>query len=288
MTDEHPPTHRKVALVTGATSGIGRAAAVSLAHRGYRIIAVGRDANRGVGVVDELERVGAGGAFLPCDLLDLADVRRLAREVSERHRSLDVLLNNAGGTFRAKALTPEGIEYTFALNAVAPYALTAALLPPLQAGAGRVVNVVTRGSARTRLGIEGLTDPPRYNAFAAYSRAKLALMALTLEQAVRYAEAGITPVAVHPGIVFGTRFGSDMPAWLNRLGPIAARLLRRPTSSVVDAGDLLAHAATTALNPGTLLAEAGPDEPPAAATDPILRKRLWELLEALADPDTKS
>src|SRR5215212_6373438 len=278
MTDEHPPTHRKVAVVTGATSGIGRAAAVFLAHRGYRIIAVGRDANRGVGVVDELERVGAGGAFLPCDLLDLADVRRLGREVSERHRSLDVLLNNAGGTFRAKALTPEGIEYTFALNAVAPYALTAALLPPLRAGAGRVVNVVTRVSARTRLGIDGLTDPPRYNAFAAYSRAKLALMALTLEQAARYAEAGITPVAVHPRIVFGTRFGNDMPAWL----------LRRPTSSVVDAGDLLAHAATAALNSGTLLAEAGPDEPPAAATDPILQKRLWELLEALTDPDTKS
>ena len=68
----------------------------------------------------------------------------------------------------------------------------------------------------------------------------------------------------------------------------AARLLRRPTSSVVDAGDLLAHAATTALNAGTLLAEAGPDQPPAAATDPILRKRPWELLEALADPDPKS
>jgi retinol dehydrogenase 14 len=116
-----------------------------------------------------------------------------------RHRSLDVLRNNAGGTFLAKALTPEGIEYTFALNAVAPYALTAALLPPLRAGAGRVVNVVTRVSARTRLEIDGLPDPPRYNAFAAYSRAKLALMALTLEQAARYAEAGITPVAVHPG-----------------------------------------------------------------------------------------
>ena len=59
----------------------------------------------------------------------------------------------------------------------------------------------------------------------------------------------------------------DMPALLTRVGPIAARLLRRPTSSVVDAGDLLAHAATTSLNPGTLLAEAEPDEPPAAATD---------------------
>ena len=91
--------------MTGATSGIGRAVSISRAHRGYRISAVGRDANRGVGVVDELERVGAGGEFLPCDLLDLADVRRLAHVLTERYRHLDVLPNNAGATFRAKALT---------------------------------------------------------------------------------------------------------------------------------------------------------------------------------------
>jgi NAD(P)-dependent dehydrogenase (short-subunit alcohol dehydrogenase family) len=251
MTDRSSSTTGKVALVTGATSGIGRAAAISLVHRSYRIIAVGRDANRGVEAVDELERVGAGGGFLPCDLLDLADVHRLAHVLTEHHRRIDVLLNNAGGTFRAKALTQDGIERTFALNVVAPYVLTAALLSPLRAGEGRVVNVVTQVSARTRLDIDGLTDPPRYNAFAAYSRAELALMALTLEQAARYAEAGITPVAVHPGIVFGTRFGNDLPAWLNRLGPIAARLLRRPTSTVDEAGDRLAYAATAAIDSGT-------------------------------------
>ncbi|HET7271074.1 MAG TPA: SDR family NAD(P)-dependent oxidoreductase [Rubrobacter sp.] len=243
--------------MTGATSGIGRAAALALAQYGYRIIVVGREAARGAGVVDELERIGPGGEFLPIDLLNLANIRRLTHDVTERYRRIDVLLNNAGGTFRAKALTSDGIERTFALNAVAPYALTTALLSPLQAGEGRVVNVITQIPARTRLNIDELTNPPRYNAFAAYSRAKLVLIFLTLEQAARYSETGITPVAVHPGIVTGTRFGNDMPAWLNRLGPIAARLLQRPTSTVDEAGDRLAHAATSALSPGT-----GGDEQP--------------------------
>jgi retinol dehydrogenase 14 len=284
MSDQHPPTTGKVALVTGATSGIGRAAAISLACHGYRIIVVGRDTDRGVGVVDELDRVGAGGEFLSFNLLDLGDILHLARVVTERYRRLDVLLNSAGGTFRAKALTPDGIERTFALNTVAPYAITTALLSPLQAAEGRVVNVITRIPARTRLNVEELIDPPRYNAFAAYNRAKLALIALTLEQAARYADASITPVGVHPGIVFGTRFGSDMPAWLTRLGPIAAQLLRRPTSTIDDAGDRLAHAATATLTPGTLLAEGDLEEPPIAAADLTLRKRLFNLLDALTNP----
>ena len=270
--------------MTGATSGIGRAAAISLARRGYRIIVVGRDVDRGIEVIEELNRIGAGGEFHSFDLLDLDDVRGLSREIAERYQRLDVLLNSAGGTFRAKALTPDGIERTFALNTVAPYAITAALLSPLQAGEGRVVNVITQVPIRTRLNVDELIDPPRYNPFAAYNLAKLALIALTLEQAARYADAGITPVAVHPGIVFGTRFGNDMPAWLTRLGPIAAQILRRPTSTIDDAGDRLAHAAIAALIPGTLLTEGGPGEPPIAATDFTLRKRLFELLAALTNP----
>ena len=75
-----------------------------------------RDAARGAEMVDELNRVGAGGEFLSYNLFDLADIRRLARQVTGCHRCLDLLVNNAGGTFCAKALTPDGIERTFALT----------------------------------------------------------------------------------------------------------------------------------------------------------------------------
>ena len=100
MTDEHPPTTGKVALVTGATSGIGRAAALALAQYGYQIIVVGREAARGAEVVDELERIGPGGEFLPIDLLNLANIRRLTHDVTERYRRLDVV-----GTYRRPAVT---------------------------------------------------------------------------------------------------------------------------------------------------------------------------------------
>jgi NAD(P)-dependent dehydrogenase (short-subunit alcohol dehydrogenase family) len=97
---------------------------------------VGRDADRGVEVVEELDRVGAGGEFLSFDLLDLGDIRRLAREVTERYRHLDMLLNSAGGTFRAKALTPDGIERTFAFNTIAPYASLPRYSPPSKRARG--------------------------------------------------------------------------------------------------------------------------------------------------------
>src|SRR5215217_3167042 len=100
----------KTMLITGATSGIGQATAIALARRGARVLVVGRDQARGATVVQELTRVGGTGEFLPANLLSLKDVARLADEVKTRTSSLDVLINNAGGMFRAKAMSADNIE----------------------------------------------------------------------------------------------------------------------------------------------------------------------------------
>jgi len=95
----------KTAVVTGATSGLGEAAALALAKAGYRVLVVGRDEARGADVVSRARAAGSEAELLTADLFSLSDVRRLAREIKARAPSLDLLVNNAGGTFGAKQLT---------------------------------------------------------------------------------------------------------------------------------------------------------------------------------------
>ena len=126
----------KTAAVTGATSGLGQAAALALGQAGWRVLVIGRDASRGAEVA---KQAGNGSEFLRADLFSLADVRRLALEVKSRAPALQLLVNNAGGVFSKGAPTVDGLERTFALNVAAPFTLTEGLLDALEAGAGRVV-----------------------------------------------------------------------------------------------------------------------------------------------------
>jgi retinol dehydrogenase-14 len=96
---------RKTAVVTGATSGLGEAAAIALAREGHRVLVVGRDAERGAQVVAKAKQAGGDAEFLAADLFSLADVHRLAGEIQKRAPRVDVLVNNAGGSFNARATT---------------------------------------------------------------------------------------------------------------------------------------------------------------------------------------
>lgn len=215
----------KTAVVTGGTSGLGEAAAVALGKAGWRVLIVGRDAARGAEVV---KQAGSASEFLQADLFSLADVRRLADEVKQRAPSLDLLVNNAGGVFSKGPATVDGLERTFALNVAAPFELTEALLEPLAAAKGRVVNVVTGIQSGFTTKLEQVVGPKATGGMFAYVRNKLVLLGLTVGQQQRYGARGITFVALHPGIIPSTRFGQSMTGFnpFTTIGPFFSKLFR--------------------------------------------------------------
>src|ERR1700722_13038915 len=156
----------KVALVTGATSGIGRAAALQLAREGAKVIIHGRDSDRGSDVVDEIKEAGGDARFLQADLTDIDEVRQLADSVGE----IDVLVNNAGMSWSGPTadLDVATFDAMFDANVRAPYFLTAAIAPKMVAnGGGSIINV---GSMAGAVGLAG---------GAAYSGTKATLAAMT-------------------------------------------------------------------------------------------------------------
>ena len=145
----HPTMRDRVCLVTGATSGIGRVAAIALAGMGATVLLAGRDRGRGEAAVAEIRRGGGTAEFLQADFSSLRAVRELAAEVRSRHSRLDVLLNNAGGVNAERRLPADGIEQTFAANHLATFLLTEELRDLLVASAPARIVTVSSEAHRT-------------------------------------------------------------------------------------------------------------------------------------------
>ena len=199
--DPHP---RPVYVVTGATSGIGRALVEKLRVRSGTVVAVGRDRGRIDRVVATFQDAGGAarieGAI--ADLSRISEVHRLADELLERFPHVDVLVNNAGAFFARREVTEEGHERTWALNVLAPFLLTHRLAPRLiEQAPTRVVNVASAAHERQRLDFDHLEGDRHYRGFRQYGRSKLALVLLTYEFAARLAAARVAVNAMHPGFV---------------------------------------------------------------------------------------
>jgi NAD(P)-dependent dehydrogenase (short-subunit alcohol dehydrogenase family) len=179
----------KTALVTGATSGIGKAAALKLAEHGATVLVHGRDAGRGVAVVEQIELAGGRARFLGADLSDPADVARLAAQVG----TIDILVNNAGSSWfgPSSELTVATYDRLFDGNVRSAYLLTAALAPAMARNGGGVV--INMASMAATVGLPG---------GAAYSATKAALVAMTRSWAAEYGASGVRVNAVAPGPVF--------------------------------------------------------------------------------------
>lgn len=198
----------RTVLVTGASDGIGAEAAKVLAERGASVHVTGRSA-------DKLRPVAevVGTEPLVADFSRLDDVRRLADQVRERVPRLDLLMNNAGGTFATSQRTADGHEPNFQVNHLAPFLLTHLLRPRLAAaGSSLVVNTASIGNLMGKIVLDDLDyEHRRAIEFLAYGTGKLMNIAFTRGIAQRWADDGIVSVAVHPGPV-GSSFGRD--SWL--------------------------------------------------------------------------
>ncbi|MDA1099758.1 MAG: SDR family oxidoreductase [Proteobacteria bacterium] len=204
-----------VVLVTGASDGIGFVCAQNIAARGAKVILVGRDERKCADAVATIRNSTDNGkvSFQVADLSLLRDLRALAGRILDKHGHIDVLLNNAGGFYRQRRITAEGLEYTFALNHMGYFVLTDLLLPALkQSNQGRIVNVASRAHRNGTVNFQDLQGQHSYAGWPAYCQSKLMNVMFTYAQARRLTNTPITVNSLHPGFV-RSKFGHNNPGF---------------------------------------------------------------------------
>jgi NAD(P)-dependent dehydrogenase (short-subunit alcohol dehydrogenase family) len=201
----------KICLITGATSGIGQAAALALAKMGATVAVVGRSEERAQATVAKIKKEtgNQNAEYLLADLSVQSQVRKLAKNFKSRYKRLDVLVNDAGAIFLRRELSADGIEMTFAVNHLAYFLLTNLLLDTLKASApARVVNVASNSHLGQHLDFDNLQLKRGYNPMRAYGCSKLCNLYFTYELARRLGGTGVTVNAMHPGFV-ATNMGTN-------------------------------------------------------------------------------
>lgn len=283
------PGDGRVAVVTGASSGIGLETAKALAAAGWRVIGVGRDPERTTAASAEIRAAATGAEphMLRADLALMADTVELARGIAARTERVDVLINNAGGISKERVVTAEGNEATFAGNHLGHFLLTYRLMPLLLAatasqprGAVRVIN--TASSAHEYSSGLDWSDLQMLNNFtsgAAYCNAKLANVLFTRALSKRGAPHGIVVHAVHPGMV-GSRFASHGDDSMRRhFEANAAKVL-----SAAEGADTLIWLVTAreaADTTGGYFHRRAPGTVSPLGQDDDAAERLWSASEAL-------
>ncbi|WP_395392124.1 SDR family NAD(P)-dependent oxidoreductase [Novosphingobium sp. BL-8A] len=274
---------QRVAVVTGASSGIGLETARALAAQGFRVIGVGRDAARCDAAQAEL---GTGVEMLRGDLSLLAEADRLAEEIGGKVDRIDVLVNNAGGMAREKTMTTEGFEANYVANFLAPFALTARLLPLLRnaaadapEGSVRIVNTASDGSEMIPgIDLGDLQNLGNWSPGAAYCSGKLANVLHARALAPRLAADGIVAHSVHPGTV-GSNFFTHTPDSVQAAYGDAPKLT---TEQGADTVIWLASAAEPGQSSGGYWYERAPRKPNPLVEDPAFVESFWTAAEALA------
>lgn len=298
-----PPPHAPVALITGASGGIGLATAEALARKGWRLRIVGRTPKKLEAAQVLLQAISDHEVVaLRANFSSLQEVADLAQTFLARGENLDVLINNAGVWHPEFKLSEDGIEDTWAVNHVAPFLLTRLLMPALEASqVGRVVHVASRlhrqaGQTATFLGrivhmmnvmgipmpgpeatlrpLATVNDSSDYKGLEAYAQSKLAQVITSAELAVRYPK--VMSNAVHPGSV-ATDVQRDNRL-LNSLAPLAKPFLKTPAQGAQTSVYVATSRELKDVS-GHYFANSKEATPSALTLDPALRDQLWAWTE---------
>lgn len=259
-------------VLTGASAGIGAAAAVELTRQGHSVLSVGRSATKLTAVRSRMLAAAPDGLEVPepetADFATLAGVRALAATLLERCPRIDVLANNAGLIMPRRSETADGFEMTFAVNHLAPFLLTNLLVERVAGSGGRVVTTSSAAHRRGRIHEDDL-QLRRFSRWKAYCQSKLANILFTSELGRR---TGLPATCFHPGLV-RTDFGRG--SVVKVLSSIIRPLYRTPEQGA----ETLVWLATDAEGGAPSAAyyvNSAPGRPIATARDPELARRLWE------------
>lgn len=276
----------KTILVTGATEGIGKAAALDFARRGATLVLVGRNPEKTERVRSELAQASGNQRIetIVADLSLVAENRRVAREFLAKHNELHVLVNNAGAIFNTRRLTAEGYEMTFALNHLAYFVLTEELLDVLQKTPGaRIVSTSSGAHAQGKLDFDNwIRREGRFFGFAVYGASKLANILFTRELSRRLEGTGVTVNCFHPGFV-STGFGSAN-GLMSPFIKAGAILFGRTAEKGAETLIWLATSPDAANVTGEYFMDKKPARRTRKARNDEAAKQLWELTEGLVAP----
>ena len=293
-TAQIPSLAGKNALITGANSGIGYQAALELARHGAHVYLACRNAQKGSEALARLQQQvpGSSAELVQLDVSSLADVRRFAAGFLAHHRSLDLLINNAGVmALSPRQVTPEGFERQFATNHLGHFALTGLLLPALMAApAPRVVTVASLAHKGGKIHFDDLQLERSYSPWGAYNQSKLANILFARELARRSAGTSLLSLPVHPGIS-QTSIVANGPGLnglkmyvLKVLGPVvmqpdaagAEPTLYAATSPDAVSGDYIGPDGFMEIKGSPVVVKPRPN-----ALDEAVGKRLWQVSEDL-------
>jgi len=277
--------HKKVCVITGATSGIGEATALGLAKMGATVVIVGRDEKQGVAAQNEIQNKSGNPDvdLLLADLSSQAEIRKLAEEITARYPTLHVLINNAGIAPVKRSVTLDGIERVFAVNYLAPFLLTNLLLELLKASApARIINVAGDFHRKATIQFDDLMSEKYYDGVRANNQAKLALILFTYELSRRLDGTGVTVNCLHPGAVAtdGPLKDPDLPAFSRVMYKLVRVFFASPEKGAETSVYLSASSEVENVSGKYFIKKTSVESSPESYDEEIAR-RLWKVSEEL-------